>query len=225
MRLQTTFYAWLNLLRKRLRKTHMTSDRKLRLFATLEEQRIRTLHALHSSHLENRFHRQYLSGLLKTKLLLLLWAGRLLRRCWLAWGAHMMRVRIEREVRDELRQLAYTLRVASLSRHAALSRAIVEPDMDERARLRRRRELDEGGSFAFVAAANEATAAVVREQSGGGGGPSKPGPLRFAGEDEEDEFRRHPLDAYILRRAWLGWTCHARAVIETEYAQNALETI
>ena len=62
----------------------LLSDRKLMLLASLEEQRQRTLQALHASHLENRWHRQYLGGLFRAKQLLLLWCGRTLRRVWLA---------------------------------------------------------------------------------------------------------------------------------------------
>ena len=84
MRLQTTFFAWLNILRKKMRKSVMSGERKMRLLTSLEEQRQRTLTALHAAHLENRWHRQYLGGLQRHKQILLLWCGRTLRRCWLA---------------------------------------------------------------------------------------------------------------------------------------------
>ena len=77
-----------------------------------------------AQHLENRWHRQFLGGALRCKQMLLLWCERTLRRCWLAWGAHMVRVRMERETQNEVRQLAYALRVASLSRHSALVAAV-----------------------------------------------------------------------------------------------------
>ena len=44
--------------------------------------------------------------------------------------------------------------------------------------------------------------------------------------DDFDEFRRHPLDQYVLRRAWLGWTCHvATSKIEGEFVDAAREAI
>ena len=64
--------------------------------------------------------RQYLGGTLRHKQLLLLWSGRTLRRCFVAWGAHLVRTRMEREVRDELRQLSYALRVATLSSNSSV---------------------------------------------------------------------------------------------------------
>ena len=96
----------------------------LNILTSLEEQRQRTLRLLHEAHLENRWHRQWLGGSLRRKQVLLLWWGQTLRRCWLAWAAHLVRVRIEREVTDELRQLNYALRVATMSRHAALDHAV-----------------------------------------------------------------------------------------------------
>jgi hypothetical protein len=125
--LQTTFYAWVGLLRRQLRESHMSGERKLRLLTTLEEQRQRTLRALHASHLENRWHRQYLGGLLRHKMLLLLWCGRTLRRCWLAWGAHLVRVRMEREVVAELHQLACNTTTATTTTARARLRTHVPP--------------------------------------------------------------------------------------------------
>ena len=57
------------------------------------------------------------------KLLLLLWCGgpkRTLQRCWMAWGVHMMHVRMAREQRQELHQLAYALRVAAFAQKPLL---------------------------------------------------------------------------------------------------------
>ena len=84
---------------------------------TLEQQRLRLVQLLHEAHAENRWHRQLTSGVLRQKLLLLLWAGgsRTLQRCWLAWSAHMLRRRVARELKSEAHQLAFALRVAALS--------------------------------------------------------------------------------------------------------------
>ena len=103
---------------------------KLLILTSLEEQRRRLMRMLHLAHLENRWHRQYLSRTVHPypnpnpnpkpkpkpnpnpdpnqvhhKLLLLLWCGgpkRTLQRCWMAWGVHMMHVRMAREARYEL---------------------------------------------------------------------------------------------------------------------------
>jgi len=98
---------------------------------TLERQRVEMRQMLHEAHVENRWHRQFFSGLLRLKQLLLLWCGhsRTLLRCWLAWGAHIMRKRILREQTNEVHQLIYALRVATLP-HAPLSRTSV---VEERA--------------------------------------------------------------------------------------------
>ena len=132
LRALAAFHAWKELLvPRRLREQEERLRREnhsLVILTTLEQQRQRLLRSLHEAHLENRWHRQYLGSTLRHKMLLLLWCGRTLRRCWLAWGAHMVRVRIEREVRDELRQLTYALRVATLSRHAAIVRVVAATD-------------------------------------------------------------------------------------------------
>ena len=141
-----------------------------------------------------------------------------------------MRVRIEREVTDELRQLAYALRVASLSRHAALARAIAGDETLER-RARERRAGSPLG-FGRVAAASAAASADVRHQRNGG--PLSPSRLsdRLSMshddelDDELEELHRHPLDSYTIRRAWLGWTCHvATSRVAAEYDQATIAAI
>jgi hypothetical protein len=115
---------------------------------------------------------------------------------------------------------ADALRVASLSRHAALARAIAGDDaLHDRARHTREAPPRDAPGFGFVAAAN---AAAVRLQVNGAtptcnsptahvtpetavGSAGRFGPATAAAYDEDlDEFRRHPLDAYVMRRAWLG---------------------
>ena len=95
----------------------------LLILTSLEDQRRRLMRMLHLAHLENRWHRQYLSRTVHHKLLLLLWCGgpkRTLQRCWMAWGVHMMHVRMAREQRQELHQLAYALRVAAFAQKPLL---------------------------------------------------------------------------------------------------------
>jgi hypothetical protein len=89
----------------------------LLILTSLEHQRVRLTQLLHEAHSENRWLRQFFSGFTAHKQRLLVWAGdsRLLQRCWLAWGAHITRSRMAREQRGQVHQLAFALRVASLS--------------------------------------------------------------------------------------------------------------
>jgi hypothetical protein len=89
----------------------------LLILTSLEHHRVRLTQLLHEAHTENRWLRQFFSGTAAHKQQLLAWAGdsRLLQRCWLAWGAHITRGRMAREHRGHVHQLAFALRVASLS--------------------------------------------------------------------------------------------------------------
>ena len=140
--LQVAFAAFRELLwQRRLRlqteatqaAAHATSS--LLILTSLEDQRRRLMRMLHAAHLENRWHRQFLSRTVHHKLLLLLWCGgpqRTLQRCWMAWGVHMMRVRMAREQRHELHQLAYALRVATFAQKPLLSVPSARSDAMER---------------------------------------------------------------------------------------------
>lgn len=103
---QSAFRAWLDLLwRRRLRRQEQRGstvsgrEHTLAILSSLEDHRRRLIRSLHEAHLENRWHRQYLGSTLRHKQILLLWCGRTLRRCWLAWAAHIVRARMQREVR------------------------------------------------------------------------------------------------------------------------------
>ena len=71
-----------------------------------QESRLRLTRLLHEAHRENRWHRQQLSGTNRHKQVLLWWAGRTLQRFWLLWTGHMLRVRLERGHRDQVRPVA-----------------------------------------------------------------------------------------------------------------------
>lgn len=136
--LASIFYAWVTyrwrreamLAREELAKVRegeleSRADQRppLLVLTSLEHQRARLTQLLHESHVENRWLRQYFSGTAAHKQLLLLWAGdsRLLQRCWLAWGMHITRSRMAREQRNEVHQLAFALRVASISQAPGLA--------------------------------------------------------------------------------------------------------
>ena len=135
--LHVTFRAWLGRVWERRLRSQAEYDSEqqelqlqqqqgpdaLLILTSLEDQRRRLMRMLHLAHLENRWHRQYLSRTVHHKLLLLLWCGgpkRTLQRCWMAWGVHMMHVRMAREQRQELHQLAYALRVAAFAQKPLL---------------------------------------------------------------------------------------------------------
>lgn len=130
--LASVFYAWATYRWKRaallasdgprlpygVRRAIVADDRpQLLILTSLEHHRIRLTQLLHEAHAENRWLRQSFSGTAAHKQLLLAWIGdsRLLQRCWLAWGAHITRSRMAREQRGQVHQLAFALRVASLS--------------------------------------------------------------------------------------------------------------
>lgn len=166
---------------------------------------MRLMHALHEAHLENRWHRQYLGGTLRVKTIMLLWCGRVLHRCWLAWGAHMVRVRMQREVRNELRQLAYTLRVASLSRDGSVL-ASFRRVSSQNLHMHRPRDLS---------SAAPATQAIDDAPTTNGG-------IRYDHNScmGSKASLENPLDSYVVRLAWMGWTfLVATSKIEHEYAQ------
>ena len=140
--LQIVFHAfrellWQRRLRLQVEATQAAAQASgpLLILTSLEEQRRRLMRMLHAAHLENRWHRQFLSRTVHHKLLLLLWCGgplRTLQRCWMAWGVHMMRVRMAREQRHELHQLAYALRVAIFAQKPLLSVPSAKSDAMQR---------------------------------------------------------------------------------------------
>ena len=89
---------------RRLRlQAHSHAEQPLLVLQSLEAQRRRLTQLLGSAHREVRWHRMWQSNFILRKQQLLLWAGRTLQYCWLAWAHHIRRVKLEREVRQRAR--------------------------------------------------------------------------------------------------------------------------
>ena len=86
---------------RRLRlQAHSHAEQPLLVLQSLEAQRRRLTQLLGSAHREVRWHRMWQSNFILRKQQLLLWAGRTLQYCWLAWAHHIRRVKLEREVQQ-----------------------------------------------------------------------------------------------------------------------------
>ena len=180
--LQSVLHAWAGVLQKR-RSSQPSRSGSLMILTTLEQHRKKLMESLHAAHLENRWHRQFLSGTMRVKMIMLLWSDRILKRCWLAWGAHMVRVRLEREYKDEIRQLAYALRVASLSRDGSVLNAF------------RRASARDIHLLHFANAENSTDGNASCDSS------SSNNCHQLAANKASIE---NPLDSYVMRKAWLG---------------------
>ena len=139
---------------RRLRlQAHSHAEQPLLVLQSLEAQR-RRRRSSSAPPTARCWHRMWQSNFILRKQQLLLWAGRTLQYCWLAWAHHIRRVKLEREVqqrppgprpasrppsppptrappssqaRDELHQLSYSLRVASASAASLASPASLLP--------------------------------------------------------------------------------------------------